>query len=181
MAPPDDTAAERTLPQLDQGAALIALYEVALPQVYGYLLRRCGAPALAEDLTSTTFLAACDTLDQRHVDAVTVAWLIGIARHKLADHWRSAAREERRLQLVDSGTDLVDDPWTTRLDAATARETLGRIDATYRAALTFRYLDDLPVRQVADLLNRGEQATEAVLVRARRAFRRAYEEVTTDE
>lgn len=37
---------------------LLALYDTALPQVYGYLLARCGDRALAEDLTSETFLAA---------------------------------------------------------------------------------------------------------------------------
>ena len=38
----------------DPGAALIALYDVPLPHVYGYLLARCGRAALAEDLTAET-------------------------------------------------------------------------------------------------------------------------------
>jgi RNA polymerase sigma-70 factor, ECF subfamily len=37
---------------------VVAIYRVALPRVYGYLLPRCGSAALAEDLTSETFLAA---------------------------------------------------------------------------------------------------------------------------
>ena len=41
--------------------------------------------------------------------------------------------------------------------------------------LTLRYLDDLPVATVAELLGRSLHATEALLVRARAAFRRAYE------
>ena len=45
----------------------------------------------------------------------------------------------------------------------------------HRAALTLRYLDDLPVPEVAALLGRTLHATEALLVRARAAFRRAYE------
>lgn len=42
----------------DPGFALLELYDVALPQVYGYLRSRCGQRALAEDLTAETFLAA---------------------------------------------------------------------------------------------------------------------------
>ena len=42
----------------DRGPQLLALYDGALPQVYGYLLLRCGRRALAEDLTADTFLAA---------------------------------------------------------------------------------------------------------------------------
>ena len=52
---------------------------------------------------------------------------------------------------------------------------LDRLVPAHRAALTLRYLDDLPVPQVAALLDRTLHATEALLVRARAAFRRAYE------
>ena len=45
----------------------------------------------------------------------------------------------------------------------------------HRAALTLRYVDGLPVPQVAALLDRTVHATEALLVRARAAFRRAYD------
>ncbi|MFD0665225.1 RNA polymerase sigma factor [Thermocatellispora tengchongensis] len=44
----------------DPGIALLDLYDEALPQVYGYLLARCGQRALAEDLTAETFLAAVE-------------------------------------------------------------------------------------------------------------------------
>jgi RNA polymerase sigma-70 factor, ECF subfamily len=37
---------------------LVAMYPEALPQVYGYLLPRCGSVAVAEDLTAETFMAA---------------------------------------------------------------------------------------------------------------------------
>jgi RNA polymerase sigma-70 factor (ECF subfamily) len=44
----------------------------------------------------------------------------------------------------------------------------------HRAALTLRYVDDLSVPDVALLLQRTVHATEALLVRARSAFRRSY-------
>ena len=37
---------------------LLALYDRAMPEVYGYLVRRCDSPATAEDLTADTFVAA---------------------------------------------------------------------------------------------------------------------------
>src|SRR3954451_18711136 len=86
---------------------LLSLYDEALPQVYGYLLSRCGQRALAEDLTAETFLAAVDTV--RKDQPVSAAWLVGVARHKLADHWRRQAREERGLSLVR--TEVETDPW----------------------------------------------------------------------
>jgi RNA polymerase sigma-70 factor (ECF subfamily) len=73
-----------------------------------------------------------------------------------------------------------EDHWDVQLDVVRARETLERLGPHHRAALTLRYLDDLPVPRVAALLERTVHATEALLVRARIAFRRAYGEVACD-
>jgi RNA polymerase sigma-70 factor (ECF subfamily) len=158
-------------PEQSAAADLLALYDEALPQVYGYLLSRCGQKALAEDLTAETFLAAVDTV--RRDQPVGVGWLIGVARHKLVDHWRRLGREERSLALVPTEPEP---PWEDGvLDAMTARATLERLGPHHRLALTLRYLDGLPVPEVARLLDRTLHATEALLVRARAAFRRAYD------
>jgi RNA polymerase sigma-70 factor, ECF subfamily len=160
-------------PSRDAADELRELFDPALPSVYGYLLPRCGRAALAEDLTAETFLAAAGAVRRDAATPVSIPWLIGVARHKLVDHWRRAAREERTLRAV-GGADDVDDPWDVELDLLRAHETLGRLAPHHRAALTLRYLDDLPVPRVAELLDRTVHSTEGLLVRARAAFRRAY-------
>jgi RNA polymerase sigma-70 factor (ECF subfamily) len=162
----------------DPRAGLLVLYDVALPQVYGYLLARCGGRALAEDLTAETFLAAVDAVRRDHPHPINTSWLIGVARHKLVDHWRRQGREHRGLLAVATTTaeGETQDPWDAHLDALRARDTLDRLGPHHRSALTLRYFDDLPVPEVAALLGRTVQATEALLVRARAAFRRAYDE-----
>jgi RNA polymerase sigma-70 factor, ECF subfamily len=148
---------------------LLELYDEALPQVYGYLLSRCGRRVLAEDLTAETFLAAVGA-----AGPLSVGWLIGVARHKLADHWRRQAREERGLSLLPTEPDP---HWEDCvLDAVTAHEVLDRLGPHHRLALTLRYLDGLSVPEVARLLDRTLHATEALLVRARSAFRREYDQ-----
>ena len=153
---------------------LLSLYDRALPEVYGYLLTRCGQPALAEDLTAETFLAAVRA-EADGSGPATVPWLIGVARHKLVDHWRRLEREERGLRLLDGGAEHTEDPWDAELDALHAQQVLAQLSPAHRAALTLRYLDDLPVPRVAALLGRTLHATEALLVRARTAFRHRYD------
>ena len=162
----------------EPGVALLDLYDTALPEVYGYLLARCRQIALAEDLTSETFLAAVTALGKNPPDVLTTAWLIGIARHKLVDHWRRSERDERGLRaLAGEHVDCVD-PWERELDALLAKEVLARLSGPHRAALTLRYLDGLPVSEVAEHLGRTVHATEALLVRARHAFRTSYADRT---
>jgi RNA polymerase sigma-70 factor (ECF subfamily) len=160
----------------DPRAGLLALYDRALPQVYGYLLVRCGQAAVAEDLTAEVFLAAVDAVRRDHPVTVSVPWLIGVARHKLADHWRRQARDQRRLgALAEEKTDVVD-PWEVQLNSVRAHDTLAKLAPHHRSALILRYFDDLPVPEVAAILDKTVHGTEGLLVRARAAFRRAYNE-----
>jgi RNA polymerase sigma-70 factor (ECF subfamily) len=158
----------------DPAFGLLELYDEALPHVYGYLLARCGQRALAEDLTAEAFLAAVSAVRKPDAPELSVGWLIGVARHKLADHWRRAEREQRGLRVLEGEPDPVEDPWDTAVDVIRARAALAELGAHHRAALTLRYLDGLPVPEVAEHLGRTVHATEALLVRARVAFRRIY-------
>lgn len=137
----------------DPGLALLDLYDTALPEVYGYLLSRCAQRALAEDLTAETFLAALQACRRQPPPSPSTGWLVGIARHKLVDHWRALEREERGLRVLDGGADVEDDPWDSRLDG-------------------------LAVPEVAAHLGRTVHATETLLVRARKAFRHDYARLT---
>ena len=164
--------------------ALLALYDEALPDVYGYFVRRCADRTTAEDLTSETFLAAMDAArrwgersdggDEESPPPMTVPWLIGVARHKLADHYRR--RHERFSVPVAELPEPVEpaDHWDAELDRIVAESVLARLADQHRTVLSLRYLDDCSVPECAELIGRTVHATEALLVRARRAFKKEY-------
>ena len=173
----DSTGVSRTQPDPPpDSTGLLDLYDRALPVVYGYLVSRVGDRATAEELTSEVFLAAVVALDRPSGGpTLDTGWLVGVARHKLVDHWRRREREERKLSAVASLPEHDDDPWDARLDVLEARETLARLGPANRLALTLRYLDGLSIPEMARELGRSRHATEALVVRARAAFRRAYD------
>jgi RNA polymerase sigma-70 factor, ECF subfamily len=162
------------------GDAFLELYDRALPEVYGYLVRRCGSDAVAEDLTAEVFLAGVAAVQRGTLERPTVAWLVAVARHKLVDHWRRTGREQRGLALAASRAAPDDGEWVDTLEEGPALAALARLGAHHRSALTLRYLDGLPVPEVAEHLGRTVHATEALLVRARLAFRRTYGEGADD-
>jgi RNA polymerase sigma-70 factor (ECF subfamily) len=163
----------------DQPAAaqLLELFDTAVGDVYGYLVKRCRNRVEAEDLTAEVFMAGAEAVRRTPPPDLTVAWLIGVARHKLVDHWRRLEREQRRLHAVaaEPGPDT-DDPWDVALDVLVARDVLGRLGADHRSVLTLRYVDGLGVADVAAAIDRTLHATEALLTRAKRAFRELYDD-----
>ena len=99
----DEDVTQTSTAAEDPRSTFLAFYDDALPQVYGYLSARCGLRVLAEDLTAETFLAAVDAVRRDDPPPVSMPWIIGVARHKLVDHWRRQAREDRGLRAVGTG------------------------------------------------------------------------------
>jgi RNA polymerase sigma-70 factor (ECF subfamily) len=115
-----------------------------------------------------------------------VAWLYGIARHKLVDHYRLEERHRRHfgrpvdIEAIDIGPSpplgTIDlDDLHTRNDVIA---TLSRLQPRQRAALVLRYLDGCAVDTVAAHLEISLHAAESLLARARVAFRRAWLDTT---
>jgi RNA polymerase sigma-70 factor, ECF subfamily len=158
--------------------AFEAWYRRMLPRVYGYLVGRCGNDvALAEELSQQTFVAAINESSRFDGRSDIVTWLCGIARHKLADHFRAADREERRRMRLEVR-------WIETTDRAAAvpevddrvaiADALRSLPAAQQAVLVFVVLDDLSVADAGRLLGRSTPATYSLLHRAREAFRQAY-------
>jgi RNA polymerase sigma-70 factor (ECF subfamily) len=179
----DDEGNELRLAFADE-RAFRDFYDRAMPRVFAYLVSRGGGDRdLAEELTQQTFMAA---IAQRHAfdgrsDSVT--WLCGIARHKLADHFRRLERDERRqfqleVREITFGSDSR--AWGSADERTAIRAALDRLPVAQRAALLFIDLDDRPVREVGRLLGRSESATQSLVTRARANFRRAYDKEPVD-
>jgi RNA polymerase sigma-70 factor (ECF subfamily) len=149
------------------------LYDRTVTDVYSYIASRVGDRALADDLTQDVFEAAARRAATGAV--VEVAWLIGVARHKLVDHWRAQARASRTLVLAHAAEQnrRVED--SVAIDPAVAAVVLSSLNPTYRAALVLRHVDRLGVAAVAEHLGRTVKATEQILSRARAAFRDTYQ------
>jgi RNA polymerase sigma-70 factor, ECF subfamily len=150
----------------------VDVYERTVVDVYSYLASRTGNRGVAEELTQDVFVAAAHRVAAG--DVVDVAWLIGVARHKLVDHWRARAREDRTLALADAWESSRPVAGSVAIDSGLAAVVLAALNPTYRAALVLRHVDGLSVGAVAAHLERTVEATEQVLSRARAAFRIKY-------
>lgn len=154
--------------------ACAQFYDRAFGEVYRYLCRAVlGNRALAEDLTQDTFASVVAAVRSGHAELESMPWVIGVARHKLIDHYRRTGSEQRRMALVwagGHGTDETEDDDLDREDPQRVIDLLRELSPSHRLVLALRYVDELTVEEIAKLVGRSVHATESLLVRARRAL-----------
>lgn len=82
--------------------------------LFRYAVVRLRDDAIAEDVVQETLLAAIQSMSSYSGKAVERAWLTGILKHKIIDHYRKSSRE---VPLDPSETDLSEfDPLFERQD-----------------------------------------------------------------
>lgn len=163
----------------DHAATFATFYDGAVRELFRYFNRAtAGDRLVAEDLTQETFWASAQAFRGGQADAVTMPWLMGVARHKLIDHYRRVARDERKLAMAYSpGVANGLDPSFDDIDGSEATDLLAKLSPTHRVVLILRYVDDLSVSEVARAMNRSVHATESLIVRSRHALERLVREV----
>jgi RNA polymerase sigma-70 factor (ECF subfamily) len=148
---------------LADDAAFERWYRAALPRVFGYLMVRTGGDVeLSEDLTQQTFIAAIDRRARFDGRSDSATWLCGIARHKLADHFRTRSRDDRRrIQMEVREIELAAGPDVARLDVGEREQiaqALALLPVAQRAVLMFVALDDLSVAEAGRLMGKSPLA-----------------------
>jgi RNA polymerase sigma-70 factor, ECF subfamily len=156
-------------------------YQRTFRGVYRYVFRAVlGDRALAEDLTQETFAAVVSAVRDGRAEVDSMPWMIGVARHKVIDHYRKAENEQRRVASVwGSGSTASLDQLDDFEDEEPGRilEILRGVSPIHRLVLVLRYVDDLTVNEIARSVDRSVHATESLLVRARHDLVRNYREV----
>jgi len=81
------------------------------PMLFRYALLQLRDIELADDVVQETLLAAWQAPGVFEGKATLRTWLIGILKHKIADHWRRSAREiiSADLDQIDTCDDEADE------------------------------------------------------------------------
>lgn len=135
---------------------------------------------VVDDLVQDVFLAALEHLHTFAGGSSLRAWLLGVARHKVEDYYRTRLRESETLsELDDESTPAVSLDFDAHLDRARMKEktrrTLAQLPEPYSLALLWRYWELRSAREMAAQTGRTEKAIERLLARARAQFKQIWE------
>ena len=159
-------------------AAVKHLTDCFLPSVWRFVYFQVnGDLHLAEDIVSESVLALIRAVSDSELEIGNpVAWLRTVAAHKVADHFRAAARVQHLIDQAKQSAPANDEKDAVqeqelRERREQIRQVLDRMPEHSRLALEWKYIDKLSVKEIADRLDITEKAAESILFRGRKEFR----------
>jgi len=180
---PDDPEKARiaalvTLAQQGDAEAFGEVYDAYVDSIYRYLYYRVGSHALAEDLTSETFLRALRRLDSFTWQGKDIgAWFVTIARNLVTDHVKSSRfkLEVTTADMLDADRSVegmagIEDEVMSRLDSAVLLDAIRQLKAEQQECIVLRFLQGLTLAETAKVMARSECAVKQLQLRAVRAL-----------
>lgn len=140
-----------------------------------FLTGQVGDVEVARELCQDTFLAAYQALPRLKGELRLSAWLHTIALNRARSHHRK--RKFRVFVSIEDHDVPSEEPELQESVASHefVQRTLGRIPRQYAEALLLQLTAGMSCREIAEVLSCSEGAVKVRLMRARDAFRRAYE------
>lgn len=155
-------------------------------KLYNLALKMTGNELDAEDIVQDTFMKAIDKIDQFRGEASFGTWLYSIALNQT----RMALAKDKRTDLrpieeylpahahSDEGAEFSVFDWQDPhklLERDQLRSAIDKaikeLPVQYREAFVLRYIDELPIKEVAELIGESVAATKSRVLRARLAVR----------
>lgn len=180
-------AADKQTGRAESGAKEIAsLFDDYLEAVHRYVCRRIDNPSDAEEVTAEVFAAAAAELPEFRGEGGYYAWLTGIARRKMVDLDRRRKRQPELLEadmtdeerdalgllLANDIGDLPEEAVQHEEARLIMRKLIEQLPPAQREALLLQVADELPIKQIAAIMDRTLGATNSLLERARASLYR---------
>lgn len=183
---------------------LVARMRKGDPEAWRWLCETYGKPLFlfayyrngdnasgAEDIRQETLLAALQAIGNYRGEVPLFGWLCGIARHKLSDEAERLRKQKVSLNgigddaeqhgLVLVGTSLGNESLPEEVvedteTRAAVVQALWSLPEKYREVIIYRYYREKSVGDIAKRFGCSYKATESLLARAKKAFRRSLVE-----
>lgn len=152
-------------------------------EVYRYVLGRCGDATVAGDILNTVMLDVWRQAERFQGRSKVSTWLIGIARHKLIDHYRKERRHEH--DELDAALEDTTPVSEQVIDAAHhadwVRHCIDRLGDLQRDIVHLAFYADMAYPEIAEIVDCPVGTVKSRMFHAREALRRCLEKLAGED
>lgn len=148
--------------------AFVFFYDKYVSNIYRFVLIKVSDKQVAEDLTQDIFLRTWQHLvDKKNIKNFQ-AFIFRIARNAVIDHYRSSHKQELPLEYISESNRLHDDgkKLDQSLDADEILKQLSKLKPEYQEILMLRYVEDLSINSISEILEKDKNTIRVMLHRA---------------
>jgi len=145
-------------------AAFSRLYKFYLPKLYNYAFYRTGSKQEAEDVVSLTFIKALEYLKKGETKYISFKnWLYKVCSNIIINNWRKGSHAQCALPCYFNNNDV---DFSEKIDdKLIIIQTLCKLSAEQQQVLLLRYVQDLSICQVAEIMGKSEGAVKQLAYR----------------
>lgn len=153
---------------------LMENYNELIDQIFRFVYLKTSNKEIAEDLTSDCFLSTVRYLhpstnsgqEAKEIQNLR-AFLFKTARNKVIDYYRQKNRVIYSDEMVLANEEISGkDDIVNRQDAKMIVEKIKLLKDDDREVLTLRYIEDLDIKEIADITGKSQMATRVQIFRA---------------
>ncbi len=158
------------------------LYDFYAPKVYRFVRLKVDCQETAQDLTSEAFLKIWEYLqEQRRIRERFRSLLYKIARNLVIDFYRAKSNREILIDELEELSHIEDnqrsdDLTLRREEMKQVKQGLGKIKSNYQDVIIWYYIEDMPISEIADILDKKEGTVRVLIHRAKEALKEVVEE-----
>lgn len=157
-------------------------YDKNIDKIYRFVFFRVPGKQEAQDLTSEIFTKTWQYITEGNEVENLRALLYQIARNTLADYYRLASRSnigldqisgsEAKMEGLVTDQEQISDKIDSEIDLQVIKKALANIKQEYQEAVILRYLNDLDLQEVAEIMDKSYGATRVLMTRALSALKK---------
>ncbi len=168
--------------------AFAQIYDKYVEPLYRYIYFKVASQQDAEDLTSEVFIKMYNYIaeQQNRVNNLR-ALLYQIARNLVIDFYRKKAKadvvreEEVLLNIKDDRQQSFFKTVEIASEIEQVENSLRKIKDEYREIIILKYIEELSIKEIADILNKSQGAVRVLIHRALKVARDVLQNTTTNE
>jgi RNA polymerase sigma-70 factor (ECF subfamily) len=158
-----------------------AIYDQYIEKIYRFVYLKVNSQEVAQDITSKVFTKGWEALSNSKTDIRNPgAFLYQIARNAVVDHYREKGRVNMvsvdfDKQIADPGTGIYDKA-VLAADVKIVKSAILKIKKDYQDIIIWHYLEDMPIDEIAKLVNKPSGTVRVALHRGLKELRGIIEE-----
>ncbi len=165
------------------------IFTIYYKPIYFFIYKMVYNADTAEDITQDTFVKIYKGLSKVDTDIKLSPWIYRIAHNACIDYIRKHKITFELIDNVNYENDIKEVKWDNNPEANylntelrdKINKVIMRLNDRYKTVIILRDYNDLPYKDIAEILNLSEAGIKSLIHRARLEFQKLFKEMSDNE